>query len=238
MLRNLNTGKDPHIRGHVVVIGGGNSAIDAARSAVRLGAESVTICYRRKRRDMPARAAEVRGALEEGVKIEYLTAPVKIMSRVGKVRGLTMIRMKLGDIDKSGRRKPEPIANSEFIRRADTVIVATGQRPHVGETVLGNKFMVDQGGRVNVDTKFSTSHPAVFAAGDVVTGPATVVGSMAQGRQAAARVAEYLMGDFPAWGVPLDESLGGGNTWRLRRIPPEISAEDVAAPGRREEGRL
>ena len=153
---------------------------------------------------MPARAAEVRGAFEEGVKIEYLVAPVTIMGRKGRVKGLTMIRMRLGGLDKSGRRKPEPIANSEFIRRADTVIVATGQRPHVGETVLGNKFMVDQGGRVNVDTKFSTSHPAVFAAGDVVTGPATVVGSMAQGRQAAARVAEYLMGDFPAWGVPLN----------------------------------
>ncbi|MCX5842216.1 MAG: FAD-dependent oxidoreductase, partial [Deltaproteobacteria bacterium] len=137
MLRNLNTGKDPNIRGHVVVIGGGNSAIDAARSTVRLGVESVTICYRRKRSDMPARAAEIKGALEEGVKIEYLVAPVKMMSRKGKVRGLAMIRMKLGDLDKSGRRKPEPIKNSEFFRPADTVIVATGQRPHVGETLLG-----------------------------------------------------------------------------------------------------
>ena len=87
MLRNLNTGKDPNIRGHVVVIGGGNSAIDAARSAVRLGAESVTICYRRKRNDMPAHASEIKGALEEGVKIEYLVAPVTIMSRKGKSTG-------------------------------------------------------------------------------------------------------------------------------------------------------
>lgn len=228
MLRNLNTGKDPNIRGHVVVIGGGNSAIDAARSAVRLGVESVTICYRRKRSDMPARAAEIKGALEEGVKIEYLVAPVKMMSRKGKVRGLAMIRMKLGDLDKSGRRKPEPIKNSEFFRPADTVIVATGQRPHVGETVLGGHFLVDQGGRVNVDTKLSTSHPGVFAAGDVVTGPATVVGSMAQGRQAAARVVEYLTGAFPAWGLPLDESLGAGEHVEIadgtpRKFRPKMS---------------
>jgi NADPH-dependent glutamate synthase beta subunit-like oxidoreductase/NAD-dependent dihydropyrimidine dehydrogenase PreA subunit len=220
MLKNLNTDRDPHVRGHVVVIGGGNSAMDAARAAVRLGVESVTICYRRKRSDMPARASEVKGALEEGVRIEYLMAPVKIVSRKGKVSGLTMIRMKLGARDESGRRKPEPIQGSEFFRPADTVIVATGQRPHVGETIPGGHFMVDRGGRVNVDTKFSTSHPGVFAAGDVVTGPATVVGSMAQGRQAAARVVEYLTGAFPPWGVPLDESLGAGEHVEIAEDTP------------------
>jgi NADPH-dependent glutamate synthase beta subunit-like oxidoreductase/NAD-dependent dihydropyrimidine dehydrogenase PreA subunit len=228
MLRNLNTGRDPNIRRHVVVIGGGNSAIDAARSAVRLGAGSVTICYRRKRSDMPARASEVKEALEEGVKIEYLVAPVRIMSRKGNVWGLKMTRMKLGELDRSGRKKPEPIKGTEFFRRADTVIVATGQRPHVGETVQGGHVLVDQGGRVNVDTKFSTSHPGVFAAGDVVTGPATVVGSMAQGRQAAARVAEYLTGAFPAWGMPLDESLGAGEHVEIaedapRKFRPKMS---------------
>ena len=231
MLRNLNTGNDPNIRGRVVVIGGGNSALDAARAAIRLGAESVTICYRRKRSDMPAHASEIKGALEEGVRIEYLMAPVKIMSRKGKVSGLTMIRMKLGDRDESGRRKPEPIQGSEFFRPADTVIVATGQRPHVGETVLGGHFLMDRGGKVNVDTKFSTSHPGVFAAGDVVTGPATVVGSMAQGRQAAARVVEYLTGAFPAWGLPLDETLGTGEHIEIsedapRKFRPEKSQRE------------
>jgi len=220
MLKNLNTGKDPNVRGQVVVIGGGNSAIDAARSSVRIGAESVTICYRRKRSDMPAHTSEIKGALEEGVKIEYLVAPVRIVRRKGKVWGLTMIRMKLRGIDKSGRRKPEPITNSEFFQPADTVIIATGQKPHVGETVLDGRFLVDKGGRVSVDTNFSTSHPGVFAAGDVVTGPATVVGSMAQGRHAAARVVEYLTGIFPSWGLPPDESLGTGEHVEIAKDAP------------------
>ncbi len=228
MLKNLNTGRDPNIHGHVVVIGGGNSAIDAARSAVRLGAKTVTICYRRKRKDMPAHDSEIKAAIEEGVKIEYLVAPVLITARKGKVSGLKMIRMKLGTLDESGRKKPEPVAGSEFFRDADTVIVATGQQSHLEEKGLGSQFFVGQGGRVNVDERLSTSQQGVFAAGDAVTGPDTVVGSMAQGRQAAARVVEYLTGASPFWSLHPEESRGAGEHVEIaedtqRQWRPEMS---------------
>ena len=228
MLRSLNMGEELNVRGRVVVIGGGNSAMDAARAAVRLGADTVTVCYRRKRSDMPARDSEIKGASEEGIKIEYLMAPLRIITRRGKVSGLKMVRMKLGALDASGRRKPEPIQGSEFIRPADMVIVAAGQRPNAGGTALGGHFAVDRGGRVSVDAKLLTSHPGVFAAGDVVTGPATVVGSMAQGRQSAARVVEYLTGVFPSWGLPPVEAPGAGEHVEIsddtpRRLRPEMS---------------
>jgi NADPH-dependent glutamate synthase beta subunit-like oxidoreductase/NAD-dependent dihydropyrimidine dehydrogenase PreA subunit len=210
MLRNLHANGNPNIQGDVVVIGGGNSAIDAARAAVRLGADSVTVCYRRTRQDMPAHALEIKAAEEEGVKVEFLTAPVRMVSRKGRVSGLRMIRMTLGDFDESGRRKPEPVRGSEHFRSADTVIVAVGQRPHLEGTGLGRFVAVDGRGRVNVDTDFSTSLEGVFAAGDVVTGADTVVGSMAQGRRAAARIVEYLTGDRPPWGVLQDGSRGVG----------------------------
>lgn len=228
MLKNLNTGRDQDIRGQVVVIGGGNSAIDSARAAIRMGADSVTICYRRKRNDMPAHASEIQAAMEEGIKIEYLVAPAGIISKKGKVSGLTMIRMRLGALDESGRRKPEPVQGSEFSRPADTVIVATGQQPHLKEGKLGKQFLVGREGRVNVDAKLSTSHPGVFAAGDVVTGPDTVVGSMAQGRHAAARVAEYLTGRFPLWGIRPDESSGTGEHVEILEETPRKYRPEMA----------
>ena len=220
MLRNMNTGRDTNVRGNVVVIGGGNSAIDAARAAVRLGVDSVIICYRRKRSDMPAHASEIRAAQEEGVKLKCLMAPLRIVSRNKKVSGLEMIRMKPGALDESGRRKPEPVKGSEFFLSADTVIVATGQKPHLEEGGLSSQFTVSRGGRVDVDAKLSTSYPGVFAAGDVVTGPDTVVGSMAQGRRAAAQVAEYLTGSFPSWGASPDESRGAGEYLEISEDTP------------------
>jgi NADPH-dependent glutamate synthase beta subunit-like oxidoreductase/NAD-dependent dihydropyrimidine dehydrogenase PreA subunit len=192
MLRSLHDGKMSALPGHVAVIGGGNSAFDAARAAIRLGAVSVTIYYRRERGDMPASLSEIREAEEEGVRIEFRCAPVRISVTDGKVTGLTLTRMKMGKIDRSGRRRPEAIAGSEFSIPVDRVIVAIGQQPHLSG--LQDQVKTDSAGRVSVDKKFSASHPGVFAAGDVVTGPDTVVGSMAQGRQAAARVAAYLKG--------------------------------------------
>jgi len=228
MLRNMNTGRETNVFGHVIVIGGGNSAIDAARAAIRLGADSVSICYRRKRSDMPAHASEIDAAIEEGVKIKYLMAPLRIVSRNEKVSGLEMIRMKPGAIDESGRRKPEPVKESEFFLSADTVIVATGQKPHLAEGGLSSQFTVSRGGRVDVDAKLSTSYPGVFAAGDVVTGPDTVVGSMAQGRSAAARVVEYLTGSFPSWGVPVDESSGTGEYLEISEDTPRLGRPEMS----------
>ncbi len=210
MLRNLNTGMVANIRGRVAVIGGGNSAIDAARAAIRLGAEEVTVCYRRKRNDMPAHSSEIRAAKEEGIKVEFQVAPVRVVTRKGRVAGIRMIRMKPGALDDSGRRKPEPVKGSEFFRPADTLIVAAGQRPQLRETDLGSPFVFGRSDRIHVDKAFSTSQTGVFAAGDVVTGPDTVVGSMSQGRRAAARVVEYLTGAFPFWGKPQDEPRGAG----------------------------
>ncbi|MGZ6238832.1 MAG: FAD-dependent oxidoreductase [Syntrophales bacterium] len=220
MLKKLNTGGKVNLRGDVVVIGGGNSAVDAARSAIRLGAKSVTICYRRTRSDMPAHGAEIRSAQEEGVKIEYLEAPVRIVSRSGRATGLDMLRMKQGTIDESGRRRPEPVNGSEFFRPANTVIVGIGQQPSLAGTGLGKELITGRAGTINVDARLSASQAGVFAAGDAVTGPDTVVGSMSQGRRAAARAVEYLTGTAPSWGVLPDESRGAGEHVEISKDTP------------------
>ncbi len=220
ILKDINTGSNAAIGERVIVIGGGNSAIDAARSAVRLGAESVTVCYRRKQSDMPAHTSEIEAAYEEGVTFIFQTAPVEIVSQEGKVSGLIMVCMTSGDLDESGRRKPAPITGSEFFHAADTVIIAIGQRPHLEETGLGGHFVTDRSGRVDVDPMFSTSQAGVFAAGDVVTGPETVVGAMAQGRQAAAQVIAWLTGSFPPWGKPPDASRGTGEYLEMAAKAP------------------
>ncbi|HUH66488.1 MAG TPA: FAD-dependent oxidoreductase [Syntrophales bacterium] len=232
MLRKLNTGVKPRIHGDVVVIGGGNSAIDAARSAVRLGAKSVTICYRRRRGDMPAHASEIRRAQEEGVKIEYLVAPVRVVSQKGRVAGLELIRMKQGEVDESGRKRPEPVMGSEFFHLADTLIVGIGQQPSLSETGLAKELITRRSGTINVDERLSASQAGVFAAGDAVTGPDTVVGSMSQGRRAAAQAVEYLTGESPAWGVLPDESHSAGEhveivQGKTRKARPETSRREA-----------
>ena len=227
MLKDLHAGGSLNIRGHVVVIGGGNSAVDAARTAVRLGAESVSICYRRERADMPAHPSEIRAAEEEGVNIEYLVAPVRIVSQEGKAAGLDLVRMKPGALDESGRRRPLPVSGSEFFRRADTIVVAIGQRPHLDETGLGAEFAMGRSGWVEVDSGMATTRAGVFAAGDVVTGPDTVVGAMAQGRRAAAGIVEFLTGKTPEWVDFAGNSHGAGEHVEIsanapRRWRPEM----------------
>lgn len=194
MLTALHTGKALKLAGQVAVIGGGNSAIDAARAAIRLGAKDVTICYRRERGDMPARLSEIQEAEEEGIRIEFRVAPASVQAKHGKVEALELIRMKMGKPDESGRRRPEPVKNSKFLFPVDHIIVAIGQEPHWKQTGIKGHFKSDKAGRVLVNQDHDTDQPGVFAAGDVVTGPDTVVGSMAQGRRAAARVIDYLAG--------------------------------------------
>lgn len=218
MLGGLHTGAPPEVRGHVSVIGGGNAAVDAARAAVRLGAESVTICYRRQREDMPASAAEISAAEEEGVIIACQVAPVRIISRKGRVVGVELIRMAPGAVDKSGRRSPEPVPGSEFRQQADTLVVAIGQRPRAMMAEQAGPLASDVAGRLCVDEKTAAVQRGVFAAGDVVTGPATVVGAMAQGRRAAAEIAAYLTGSPPAWAPSSQEERGAGD---YREIPAE-----------------
>ena len=190
-LREVSLGKEVRLGDKVAVIGGGNAAIDSARTALRLGTKEVTIVYRRTQAEMPASAEEIKEALEEGVQIYFLAAPSRIFSRNGRVE-LESIRMELGAMDSSGRRRPEPIKGSEFAMSFDTIIAAIGQRPEIPHqfnlaTGRGNAIQVDP------DT-LVTSREGVFAGGDAVTGPASVIEAIAAGRQAAISIDKYLGG--------------------------------------------
>jgi NADH-quinone oxidoreductase subunit F len=190
-LREVSLGKEVRLGDKVAVIGGGNAAIDSARTALRLGTKEVTIVYRRTQAEMPASAEEIKEALEEGVQIYFLAAPSRIFSRNGRVE-LESIRMELGAMDSSGRRRPEPIKGSEFAMSFDTIIAAIGQRPEIPHqfnlaTGRGNAIQVDP------DT-LVTSREGVFAGGDAVTGPASVIEAIAAGRQVAISIDKYLGG--------------------------------------------
>jgi NADH-quinone oxidoreductase subunit F len=194
-LRDVNLGKNVRLEGKVAVIGGGNVAIDAARSALRLGAKEVYIIYRRSRQEMPANEEEIAEAEHEGVKITYLATPTKLSGKNGKVNSMGCIRMELGEYDDSGRRRPVPIKGSEFSMDIDAVIAAIGQAPDLSflpsdsdlETTKGQTFVVDP-------ITLATSRQSVFAGGDAVTGPATVIEAMAAGERAAISIHNYLTG--------------------------------------------
>jgi NADH-quinone oxidoreductase subunit F len=190
-LREISMGNKVEVGARIAVIGGGNVAIDAARSALRLGAVDVTIMYRRTREEMPASEEEIEEALREGVKIEFLAAPIRIERKNGSLE-LTCTRMKLGAVDESGRRRPVPIEGEDFSLAFDTVIAAIGQVPEAPEKFglplgRGNTFKVD-------DDTLATRSEGVFAGGDAVTGPATVIEAVAAGRQAAVSIDKYLGG--------------------------------------------
>jgi NADPH-dependent glutamate synthase beta subunit-like oxidoreductase/NAD-dependent dihydropyrimidine dehydrogenase PreA subunit len=189
-LRAFHSGQKVEVGKKVAVIGGGNSAIDAARTAVRLGAD-VTVFYRRERQDMPAQETEIVSAEAEGVWIEYRVGPTRILTQNGRVSGLEFIRMELGEEDDSGRRRPMPIVGSEFQVNVDTIISATGQTSDLGFLTGSNGVEVNrQTIKVNQDLK--TQNPKIWAGGDVVSGPSTVVASMAHGRTVAGKIIEYL----------------------------------------------
>jgi NADPH-dependent glutamate synthase beta subunit-like oxidoreductase len=191
-LRDVNLGKKVELGDRVAVIGGGNAAIDSARTALRLGAKEVTIVYRRSRDEMPASSEEIEGALTEGVNIHFLAAPSRIISQNGEMQ-LECIRMKLGAADASGRRRPEPVEGSEFSLNFDNIIAATGQRPEI-PAQFG--LPAGQGNTIQVDRNtLATKVEAVFAGGDSVTGPASVIEAIAAGRQAAVSIDKYLGGD-------------------------------------------
>lgn len=184
----------PVIRGkRVCVIGGGNTAMDAVRTAKRLGAAESTIVYRRSRKEMPARVEEVHHAEEEQIRFEMLTAPVEVLGNdAGWVRGLKCIRMELGEPDKSGRRRPVPIPGSEFEIECDVVIVAIGigANPLLTKTTPGLKL--NKWDYIEADENLMTSIPGVFAGGDIVRGAATVILAMGDGKKAAQSIHKYL----------------------------------------------
>ena len=178
----------------VAVIGGGNVAMDSARSALRLGAEEVYIIYRRSRKEMPARAEEIENAEEEGVIFKLLTNPVRFIgNEQGLLKAMECIRMKLGEPDESGRRRPIPIEGSEFTIEVDTAIIAIGRTPNpiIQRTTEG--LEVTRWGTIVADENGKTSIEGVYAGGDIVTGEATVISAMGAGKRAAKAIHEYLM---------------------------------------------
>jgi NADH-quinone oxidoreductase subunit F len=216
-LKAFNLRGEELARGHVGIVGGGNSAVDAARVAIRQeNVQSVTLLYRRTAKEMPAYAEEVDAALEEGIKLQTLVSPVKIRyieaamregikvetmvspirihAKGGHLVGIDCIRNKLGDLDSSGRRRPVPVPGSEFTISLDTLIVAVGERPD-SDCLASMGLQLEKGGTLRVDAKtLCANREGVFAGGDLVTGPYTVVDAIAAGRKAAAVMDRYIRG--------------------------------------------
>ncbi|HNT89467.1 MAG TPA: FAD-dependent oxidoreductase, partial [Candidatus Hydrogenedentes bacterium] len=186
----------PIKRERVAVVGGGNVAMDSARTALRLGGD-VYLVYRRAREQMPARAEEVHHAEQEGIKMLLLNNPVRILGDDRhRVVGMECLRMELGEPDDSGRRRPVPVKGSEFVLDVDTVIMAIGNKPNPLVPQTTPELKVSKWGTVEVDAEtMATSVPGVYAAGDIVSGAATVISAMGQGRTAAASIHRYLMGE-------------------------------------------
>jgi NADH-quinone oxidoreductase subunit F len=215
-LRDFNTPEEDWTKGKktlgskVAVIGGGNSAIDAARCAARLGAD-VTILYRRERKEMPAAVEEIIAAEEEGIKIEFLSAPVKVVGKGGKVNGISCQRMKLGEFDRSGRKKPVPIEGSEYTLGVDAVIAAVGQVPDLSFVPKESGVTVNKWNTFDVANEkgSQTTHPKFFAGGDAVTGPDTVIGAIAAGHQGAKDIDSAIRArnGEPAYEAPAEEKI-------------------------------
>jgi glutamate synthase (NADPH/NADH) small chain len=177
---------------HVAVIGAGNTAMDALRVCLRLGAEKVTCLYRRSRAEAPARAEEIHHADEEGVHFHWLASPVEILDDGSKsVRGVRCVRITLGEPDDSGRRRPVPEPRSEFEIEADMVVYAIGTNanPIIGQT---SRLKLNKWGYIATDENLATSIPGVYAGGDIVTGAATVIQAMGAGRRAARGMKAFL----------------------------------------------
>ena len=195
-LKLTNAKENVDIGKRVVVIGGGNVAVDSARTALRSGAKDTAILYRRSMEEMPANPYEIKEAEHEGVKISFLVSPKRILGQNGHVSGVECVKMELGEPDESGRRSPKPIEGSEFTVLADTVILAIGEAPDV--SFLPREIEVTESSTVAVEP-FSvvTNQPGVFAGGDCVSGPATVIEAIIAGKKAASCIDQYLRGEKP-----------------------------------------
>jgi heterodisulfide reductase subunit A-like polyferredoxin len=196
-LRESKIGKKRDLTGKkVMVIGGGNTAMDASRTAIRLGASSVRIIYRRSLEEMPAWKVELQEAVEEGVKIEVLRNPVKFSGENGILKKAELIRMKLGEPDESGRKSPVEIKGSEYSEDVDFIIEAIGLHPTT--SIFKNELELARNGRIKVNPKtLQTSTPWIFAGGDSVTGSSTIIEAMGQGKKAASYIDKYLNNENP-----------------------------------------
>jgi len=220
-LREYNTNGKATIGPRVAVIGGGNSAVDAARTAVRLGADSVTIYYRRTRDQMPAQPHEILAAEQEGVRIVELVAPVRVVDWKGVIKGLELVKMELSDFDRSGRKRPVAILGSEFTVVADIVLSAVSQNPELD--FLGPAAVASVHGTVNVDRDQRTSHPKVWAGGDAATGPAMVIDAIRAGQQAARAIDDSIRkaAGEDLWVAPAEPEI---------KVPFEPGDEDGERP--------
>jgi len=195
-LRRVALNQPVEIGKKAVVVGGGNAAIDAARTALRLGVSEVTIAYRRTRSEMPAQIEEIEEAEHEGIRIEYLTAPTRLRVEDGAVKGIECCRMELGDLDESGRPRPVPISGSEFMIEADMVIPAISQAPDLSFFSEKDGLRTSRWGGIDADpVTLETSAKGIFAGGDAVTGPQTYIDAMGAGRKAAVSIDRFLNGE-------------------------------------------
>jgi len=190
-LRKVNNNEKVKVGERVAVIGGGNVAIDSARTALRRGAKEVTILYRRSRDEMPANPYEIKEAEDEGVKIQFLVAPKRILGQNEHATGVECIKMTLGEPDETGRRTPEPVEGSEFTIPIGTVILAIGEAPDL--SFLPKEIELTEGNTIAVEPfTVETGQPGVFAGGDCVSGPATLIEAVSAGKMAAERIDQYL----------------------------------------------
>lgn len=236
-LRDVNLGKKVAHKDKVMIVGGGNVAIDCARTCLRLGSKNVTIIYRRSRAEMPATKDEVEEAEKEGANILFLATPVKVVTRDGKVTGAECIRMELGEPDASGRRRPIPVKGSEFAVDTDMIISAIGETPDL--SFLSQPIKVNKDGTIAVSQPtYQTSVPYVFSGGDCITGPATLIEAIAAGNRAARSIDQYLRSGKV---TPSDEDLvenalhdaglsrerkGSTIARNPRQIPEQLSIKD------------
>jgi len=224
-LRMVTEGELKKVGKHVAVIGGGNTAIDAARTALRLGADKVMIVYRRAEEQMPADEVEIKDAKEEGIELHLLQNPTKIIGKDGKVEGMQVIKMRLGEPDSSGRRRPVPIENSEFIMQVDMVIPAVSQKPDTqfllddAGKIINKKLNLTRWNTIEVDEKtMCTNIDKIFAGGDLTRGPSTVIESIADAYTAAQSIDQFMNGKKIQ---PLKEKFNSKKAESYKDIPTE-----------------
>ena len=194
-LRAVALGEKVRLGEHVVVVGGGNTAVDTARTALRLGSREVTLVYRRTRAEMPANEWEIDEALEEGVQLEILTQPVEVLSDNGNVSGIRCVRMQLGEPDASGRRRPIPIEGSEFEIGCDALVAAIAQAPEISFLDPDHGLEITRWGTFKVNPQtLETNRAGIFAGGDAAAGPGALIEGIAAGRRGALSIDRYLRG--------------------------------------------
>ena len=223
-LKRVNLGEKVFLGEKVAVIGGGNVAMDAVRTAIRTGSKDVFILYRRSRAEMPASVEEIEEAEEEGIRFEFLVAPTRVVGKDGKVTGIECLRMELGEPDASGRRRPVPIKGSEFIVECNAIVPAIGQACDLGFVAKDSGISINKWVNFDVDeVTFQTTAPGVFAGGDAVTGPATVIKAVNAGKEAAKSIDRYLKGE--------DVKAGRAKDWK-KGLADQADLKDVKKEAR------